>query len=155
LVIKIAGMPGTSITIRGENLGNDPRYCFVLTTSNTFSDLVALIVCGTDCLLTSKWVSSSKIVARLGNAKRGLGDVIIVTKSGGRGISNVQFRVFIEQVGPLAESSVWVDEVAFTFVLISMKLQSRTVPCRSVVRNVDEVTESRDALGLKKSLTAE
>jgi exocyst complex component 2 len=92
-------MPGTTITIRGENLGTDP------------SDLVALIICGTDCLATAQWKSSSKIIARLGLAKRGLGDIVIgwftyssdilsflVTKSGGRSVSNLQFRVFIEQV---------------------------------------------------------
>lgn len=93
------GMPGTTITIRGENLGTDPN------------DLIALIICGTDCLLTAKWKSSSKIIARVGNAKRGSGDIIIVTKSGGRGTSNIQFRVLIEQVGPTTESAVWVDEV--------------------------------------------
>lgn len=92
-------MPGTTITIRGENLGNDA------------DDLIALIICGTDCSLTAKWKSSSKIVARIGNARRGLGDIIIVTRSGGRSVSNVQFRVLIEQVGPTTESSVWVDEV--------------------------------------------
>ncbi|KAI1724959.1 exocyst complex component sec5 domain-containing protein [Ditylenchus destructor] len=118
------GVPGTQVTLRGENLGLDQN------------DLVALIICGTDCLVSAKWKSSSKIVARLGQAKRGLGDIVVITRSGGRGNANVQFRVFIEEVGPLQESSVWVDE-------------SRTVPGRNVVRNIVETTESEDALGLK------
>jgi exocyst complex component 2 len=52
---------------------------------------VALIICGTDCLASAKWKSSSKIIARLGGqAKRGPGDILIVTRSGGRGHSEVQ-----------------------------------------------------------------
>lgn len=102
-ISPLEGMPGTCITIRGENLGTDQN------------DLVALIICNVDCLLTSKWKSPSKIIARIGNARRGLGDIIIVTKSGGRGTSNVQFRVLIEQVGPLTESSVWVSASSNSF----------------------------------------
>lgn len=98
------GMPGTTLTIRGQNLGTDP------------GDIIALIICGTDCLLTLKWKSPSKIIARVGNARRGLGDIIVVTRTGGRAVSNVQFRVLIEQVGPLQESSVWVDEVILNIV---------------------------------------
>ena len=71
------GTPGTQVTIRGENLGESPN------------DLVALVICGTDCLVTAKWKSNTKILARLGQAKRGMGDIIIVTRSGGRGISHV------------------------------------------------------------------
>jgi hypothetical protein len=52
---------------------------------------VALIICGTDCLAAAKWKSSSKIITRLGGqAKRGPGDIFIVTRSGGRGQSEVQ-----------------------------------------------------------------
>uniref|UniRef100_A0A914GQI7 Exocyst complex component 2 n=1 Tax=Globodera rostochiensis TaxID=31243 RepID=A0A914GQI7_GLORO len=118
------GSPGTLVTIRGERLGEDAN------------DLVALIICGTDCLATAKWKSSSKIVARLGGqAKRGPGDIVIVTRLGGRGQSAVQFRVFIEQIGPLQESSVWVDE-------------SKTVPGRNLIRNVQESGDPEDVLGL-------
>ncbi|KAL3111721.1 hypothetical protein niasHT_011008 [Heterodera trifolii] len=118
------GPPGTLITIRGERFGEDAN------------DLVALVICGTDCLATAKWKSSSKIVARLGGqAKRGPGDIVMVTRSGGRGQSAVQFRVFIEQIGPLQESAVWVDE-------------SKTVPGRNLIRNVQEGGDPEDALGL-------
>ncbi|KAK6726821.1 hypothetical protein RB195_004870 [Necator americanus] len=117
------GTPGTQITIRGENLGTDQN------------DLLMLFICGTDCLHTAKWKTDKKIIARLGQANRGLGEVKIATKSGGRGICNVKFRVFIAQVGPLEESAVWVDE-------------TQTVPGREAVRTVAQTTEERDALGL-------
>ncbi|KAK0425378.1 hypothetical protein QR680_009169 [Steinernema hermaphroditum] len=117
------GVPGQSVTIRGENLGIDQ------------SDLVVLLICGTDCLMSAKWKSPTKIVARVGNAKRGLGEITICTRSGGRGISNVQFRVFPQTTGPLEESAVWVDEM-------------RTVPGREVVRTIQETNDNVDALGI-------
>lgn len=85
-----------------------------------------------------RWKSPSKIVARLGQATRGPGDVRIVTKSGGRGTSHVKFRVFITQIGPLEESAVWVDE-------------TRTVPGREAIRSVPQIQDERDALGLVPS----
>ncbi|PIO70705.1 IPT/TIG domain protein [Teladorsagia circumcincta] len=126
------GTPGTQITIRGENLGTDQN------------DLLMLFICGTDCMHTAKWKTDKKIIARLGQANRGLGEVKIATKSGGRGICNVKFRVFIAQIGPLEESAVWVDE-------------TQTVPGREygqcvvlqAVRTVAQTSEERDALGLK------
>lgn len=39
-----------------------------------------------------RWKTDKKIIARLGQANRGLGEVKIATKSGGRGICNVKFR---------------------------------------------------------------
>ncbi|EFO21482.2 hypothetical protein LOAG_07007 [Loa loa] len=117
------GVPGTQIKIRGENLGRSQ------------SDMIALSICGTDCLMSAKWKSSSLIIARIGQAKRGVGEVVLLTKSMGKSTSNVTFRVFIVQVGPLEESAVWVDE-------------TRTVPGREVVRNVPETTVALDALGL-------
>lgn len=45
------GVPGTQIKIRGENLGTGQ------------SDLLALSICGTDCLMSAKWKSPSLIVA--------------------------------------------------------------------------------------------
>uniref|UniRef100_A0A915E8Q1 Exocyst complex component 2 n=1 Tax=Ditylenchus dipsaci TaxID=166011 RepID=A0A915E8Q1_9BILA len=102
------GVPGTQVTIRGEHLGEDPN------------DLVALIICGTDCLVSAKWKSSSKLWPAWDRPK--------------------EFRVFIEEVGPLQESCVWVDE-------------SRTVPGRNVVRTIPETTETEDVLGLKVDLS--
>ena len=47
----------------------------------------------------------------------------------------LKFRVFIEQIGPLQESIVWVDE-------------SKTVPGRNLLRNVGETNDNEDALEL-------
>ncbi|MFH4981588.1 hypothetical protein AB6A40_008297 [Gnathostoma spinigerum] len=121
------GVPGTQIKIRGEYLGTGQ------------SDLVALSICGTDCLMSARWKSPSLIIARVGQAKRGVGDIVVVTKSGGRSSSNVKFRVFIVQIGALEESAVWVDE-------------SRSVPGREAVRNIPENTNNLDVLGLKTDL---
>ncbi|CAI2339363.1 unnamed protein product [Caenorhabditis sp. 36 PRJEB53466] len=122
----VEGVPGTQVTIRGENLGCDQN------------DIICLIICGCDCLPTLKWKSPSKIIVRVGQAARGPGEVRIATRSGGRGISNVKFRVFITQIGPLEESAVWVDE-------------TRTVPGREAIRSVPQIQDERDALGLLPS----
>ncbi|XP_064599052.1 exocyst complex component 2-like [Liolophura sinensis] len=91
------GPPGTRITIRGENLGTDPK------------DLIGLKICGVDCLLSAEWKSPSKIVARTGPGK-GKGDIIVITRSGGKGTCTVGFRGYFLQTGPLQESAVWIDE---------------------------------------------
>jgi len=91
------GPPGTKITIRGENLGVSPQ------------DLAGVFINGADCLLISDWKSSSKIIA-LAPASEGKGDIIIATKSGGIGSCSVQFKIFKENVGPMKETAVWVNE---------------------------------------------
>lgn len=60
-------------------------------------------------MLSAEWVSSNKIIARSGPGK-GKGDIIIITKSGGKGTCTVQFTGYHETIGPLKESAVWVDE---------------------------------------------
>ena len=91
------GPPGTRVTIRGENLGVDPR------------DLIGLRICGVDCLLSAEWKSSNKLIAHTGQAK-GKGDIVVVTRSGGVGSSTVTFRGYKIQIGPLQDSAVWIDE---------------------------------------------
>ncbi|CDW55310.1 Exocyst complex component 2 [Trichuris trichiura] len=95
------GPPGTQIIIRGENLGLSQ------------SDVVGLIVCSMDCLASMRWESPHKIIARVTQSKAGIGDVTVITKSGGRGSCLVQFRIFHALIGPLQESAVWVDESHF------------------------------------------
>ena len=93
-----------------------------------------MTICGFDCLLSAEWKSSNKIIARSGPCK-GRGDIVVTTRSGGKGTSTVQFRgklrtylgaicfiqtfiiiayLFIqgyhETIGPLKESAVWVEE---------------------------------------------
>ncbi|XP_076112322.1 exocyst complex component 2-like isoform X2 [Mytilus galloprovincialis] len=91
------GPPGTRITIRGENLGYDPK------------DLIGVKICGVDCLLAADWKSPSKIIARSGPGK-GKGDIIVITKSGGQGTCTVGFKGYYVQIGPLQESAIWIDE---------------------------------------------
>ncbi|KAG8196222.1 hypothetical protein JTE90_007945 [Oedothorax gibbosus] len=123
------GEPGTKVTIRGENLGTSQR------------DLLSLSICGVECLMYAEWHSPSKIVARCGavrvpqygdvivTTKSGgkgtctvqfkvsvrciVWDVIVTTKSGGKGTCTVQFKVSVRCIGLTDESAVWVDESWF------------------------------------------
>jgi len=52
-----------------------------------------LTICGHNCLLTAEWMSASKIVCRVGQAKNDKGDIIVTTKSGGKGTSTVSFKL--------------------------------------------------------------
>jgi len=94
------GQPGTRVTIRGERLGKSQQ------------DIVSVIICDKDCTLFTEWRSSSKIVTRSPAAK-GKGDVIVTTRSGGRGTSTVTFTAKENEVGPLQDSAVWVDEISY------------------------------------------
>uniref|UniRef100_A0A8D0VQ75 Exocyst complex component 2 n=1 Tax=Sus scrofa TaxID=9823 RepID=A0A8D0VQ75_PIG len=96
------GIPWTKVTIRGENLGTGTP------------DLIGLTICGHNCLLTAEWMSASKIVCRVGQAKNDKGDIIVTTKSGGRGTSTVSFKLLKpEKIGVLDQSAVWVDEMNY------------------------------------------
>uniref|UniRef100_A0A8C7B5Y9 Exocyst complex component 2 n=1 Tax=Neovison vison TaxID=452646 RepID=A0A8C7B5Y9_NEOVI len=96
------GIPWTKVTIRGENLGTGP------------TDLIGLTICGHNCLLTAEWMSASKIVCRVGQAKNDKGDIIVTTKSGGKGTSTVSFKLLKpEKIGLLDQSAVWVDEMNY------------------------------------------
>uniref|UniRef100_A0A8C5WPW5 Exocyst complex component 2 n=1 Tax=Laticauda laticaudata TaxID=8630 RepID=A0A8C5WPW5_LATLA len=96
------GIAWTKVTIRGENLGTGP------------TDLIGLTICGHNCLLTAEWMSASKIVCRVGQAKNDKGDIIVTTKSGGKGTSTVSFKLLKpEKIGILDQSAVWVDEINY------------------------------------------
>ncbi|KAM4687590.1 exocyst complex component 2 isoform 2-T2 [Discoglossus pictus] len=96
------GISWTKVTIRGENLGTGP------------SDLIGLTICGHNCLLTAEWISASKIVCRVGQAKNDKGDIIVTTKSGGKGTSTVFFKLLKpEKIGILDQSAVWVEEMNY------------------------------------------
>lgn len=58
-----------------------------------FSSSSGLTICGHNCLLTAEWMSASKIVCRVGQAKNDKGDIIVTTKSGGKGTSTVSFKL--------------------------------------------------------------
>ncbi|KAH0617961.1 hypothetical protein JD844_016772 [Phrynosoma platyrhinos] len=96
------GISWTKVTIRGENLGMGP------------TDLIGLTICGHNCLLTAEWMSASKIVCRVGQAKNDKGDIIVTTRSGGKGTSTVSFKLLKpEKIGILDQSAVWVDEMNY------------------------------------------
>lgn len=62
-----------------------------------------LTICGHNCLLTAEWMSASKIVCRVGQAKNDKGDIIVTTKSGGRGTSTVSFKLLKpEKIGKVS-----------------------------------------------------
>lgn len=84
----MTSLAGTKITIRGENLGVKAN------------DLISVLICGGEC--SFEWQSRNKIVARTGiNGAKGKGDIVITTQSGGSGASTVQFRTYMETIGPL------------------------------------------------------
>ena len=94
------GYPGTKITIRGENLGQNE------------SDLIAVRICGVDCTLRSKWEKDSRIITYTGYCI-GKGDIIVETASGGKGQSSVGFQGLVKKnIGPTDETCVWIDEDA-------------------------------------------
>ena len=72
----------TKLTIRGSNLGQSA------------SDIVSLSVAGVDCTATLDYDSPTRLTCVVGPATSGpaVGDVIVETRSGGVGISMVQFR---------------------------------------------------------------
>ena len=107
------GPPGTKITIRGENFGVSPQDLVRLYIITVFTKIlntqIGVFINGCDCLLISEWKTDRKILA-MAPAKEGKGDIIVATNSGGIGTCIVQFRIFRENVGPLKESAVWVNE---------------------------------------------
>jgi len=68
--------------VRGSHLGQSA------------SDVIGLTVAGHDCLASLDYDSPSRIMCLVGPAHAGptVGDVIVETRSGGLGISLVQFR---------------------------------------------------------------
>ncbi|XP_065187370.1 exocyst complex component 2-like [Sycon ciliatum] len=91
------GRPGRQITIRGENLGVDG------------SDVKSIRIVGYECVHFAEYQSSSKILCRVGPVP-GEGDVIVTTRSGGEGTCTVTFRCDTQNIDPMEELSVWVDE---------------------------------------------
>lgn len=66
-------------------------------------------ISGVNCTYTSEWKNSKLIQSRTGMGL-GMGDIIVMTKSGGQGTCLVKFRGYMPRVGLLTEAAVWVDE---------------------------------------------
>lgn len=90
------GPPGTSIIVRGENLGKSE------------DDVCKLTIAGSDCLPYLIWESPKKINIRC--MVIGTGPILIETKSGGKGSCSVEFTCHEQNVGLTDESAVWIDE---------------------------------------------
>ncbi|EDV25447.1 uncharacterized protein TRIADDRAFT_55542 [Trichoplax adhaerens] len=104
------GIPGTLLTIRGENLGLNAQ------------DLIHVMVCGFDCILNATYMSQSKIVCKTGFGL-GNGEVIVTTKSGGEGTCTVTFLAYApDRIDPMTPFPMWIpedtsdDEIATTGV---------------------------------------
>ena len=120
---------GTTVTIRGENLGTSPQ------------DLVDVYILGVDCLLTAEWKSSSKMTVLCPAApKEHKGKIIVSTKSGGEGACNVQFRFYKELISGLKQVAGWQPEKFY--------IQKRT-HAYSQINRVDY----EDALGISTGET--
>ncbi|KAL7673821.1 hypothetical protein ACOME3_000100 [Neoechinorhynchus agilis] len=117
------GIPGTKVTIRGENLGINS------------SDITSIKICGIECVSTLNHISDRKLVVRTGRCV-GKGDVIIRTRSGGLGSSLVGFTGRFDKVGKfqraLQETAYWIDEDIPTVV----GLVSSTVSSGSCIQDV-------------------
>lgn len=76
-----------------------------------------LTICGHNCLLTAEWMSASKIVCRVGQAKNDKGDIIVTTKSGGKGTSTVSFKLLKpEKIGITFHDIILKKKIKMGFV---------------------------------------
>ena len=53
--------------------------------------MIGVTICGEDCTKWATWVTSTKITCQTG-VEGGWGEVIVTTRSGGRGTCTVHFR---------------------------------------------------------------
>lgn len=101
----------TTLVIRGSNLGRSR------------ADIVLLTVAGVDCTESVEFDSSSRLTCIAGPTAGGAtnqGNVIVETKSGGVGVSTVQFR--------FTESAVEDNEfTAVPYELPEVKNEQKTV----------------------------
>lgn len=92
------GPPGTRVRIRGENLGTD------------YTDLIKVTICNIDCTLTAEWKSDRLIEVYVGMCI-GKGDIVVETRSGGRGTSSIGFTGRpLKNIGLVQKTAVWIDE---------------------------------------------
>nr|CAB3243970.1 exocyst complex component 2 [Phallusia mammillata] len=113
------GSPGTRVTIRGENLGNNQN------------DIIGVAICGRNCSMTVEWVSTSKLICRSSTGV-GKGDIVVITRSGGTGTCTVHFTgLKPKRVGPLESSPVWVDETEYVDQRLDRTQKTATLSLRT------------------------
>jgi len=94
------GLPGTKVTIRGQNLGTSKEdiKCKVILQQQLYcteklffrSPPTAVTICGKDCTSSLEYFSTKKLICLTPNIG-GAGEIIVTTQSGGRGKCTVKF----------------------------------------------------------------
>ncbi|OAF69891.1 hypothetical protein A3Q56_02360, partial [Intoshia linei] len=91
------GIPGITISLDGENLGEDKNDIFMV----LFGDQ--------DLTYWTTWISPNELKIRMGS-KIGTATFIVVTRKGGMGVSKCEFTCESIRSNPFEESSVWLNE---------------------------------------------
>lgn len=89
---------GTKLTIRGNNLGTEA------------ADVVALTVCGVDCLEGLEYESPSTVYCTTAPGRHGTGPVTLETASGGDAVSLATFTYVEVSHEPKKQSSWYVSD---------------------------------------------
>lgn len=97
-ISPVEGVPGTKLTLRGENFGQ------------TALDLTHVFVGGIDVSPSARWFSSRKlsVITPLGTGEL---EIVVVTKSGGIGTSELTYSQHVDQkIGPQEQVSYWPED---------------------------------------------
>ncbi|KAM3187005.1 hypothetical protein ACTXT7_003182 [Hymenolepis weldensis] len=97
-ISPVEGVPGTKLTLRGEYFGQSAL------------DLTHVFVGGIDVSPSARWFSSRKlsIITPLGTGEL---EIVVVTKSGGIGTSELTYIQHVDQkIGPQEQVSYWPED---------------------------------------------
>lgn len=104
------GYPGTKVTIRGANLGNNKDDVIGMSSASRSLPKVpvivscliylALAICGVSCMDTLEYISSKKLICKSPKYV-GAGIIVVTTFSGGTGTCNVNFTGLEQPRKPL------------------------------------------------------
>lgn len=97
-ISPVEGVPGTKLTLRGEYFGQSAL------------DLTYVFIGGIDVSPSARWFSSRKIsvITPLGVGEL---EIVVVTKSGGIGTSELTYSQHVDQkVGPQEQVSYWPED---------------------------------------------
>nr|CDS25580.1 exocyst complex component 2 [Hymenolepis microstoma] len=97
-ISPVEGVPGTKLTLRGEYFGQSAF------------DLTHVFVGGIDVSPSARWFSSRKlsVITPLGTGEL---EIVVVTKSGGLGTSELTYSQHLQQkIGPQEQVSYWPED---------------------------------------------
>lgn len=97
-ISPVEGVPGTKLTLRGEYFGQSAL------------DLTHVFVGGIDVSPSARWFSSRKlsVITPLGIGEL---EIVVVTKSGGIGTSELTYIQHVDQkIGPQEQVSYWPED---------------------------------------------